>query len=323
MKLRRIWPYVVLLVLVAASVLLFVQRVWVLDWVRLRNYDAPVSVAQLAADTTMTPYAKRLFYVNRPALEDKAAFNQHCADRMEHSVVLGCYHGDRRGIYLYDVADERLAGVKEVTAAHEMLHQAYDRLGQQEKARIHRLLQSFNDSGLTDQSVREKLDLYRQANTPDLVNEMHSIFGTEVADLPTELEAYYQQYFTDRQQVVRLSRQYRTEFERLRQEVASYDMQLAALESQIEAAKEWLDSELAVIRANERELRRGPQGSIESYNAEVRAYNQRIDAYNVRVESVRDDIEQYNSIVAKRNAIAVEERQLQQALDSRLTPVAQ
>ena len=35
--------------------------------------------------------------------------------------------------YIYNVNDERLNGLKEVTAAHEMLHAAYERLPESDK----------------------------------------------------------------------------------------------------------------------------------------------------------------------------------------------
>lgn len=323
MKLRRIWPFILLVAIVGLNIALFMNRVWLMDWLRLRNYSAPAAVSSLATDVTMTSYSERLFYVNHPALEDKASFNQHCADHLEHSAVLGCYHGDRRGIFIYDVTDKRLQGVEQVTAAHEMLHQAYDRLSISEKKRIAGLLQNFNDTQLKDTSVKEKLNLYRQADTVDLTNEMHSIFGTEVSELPAELEDYYKQYFTDRHKVVSFSQQYRAEFDKLKEQVATYDKQLESLQKEIEANKAELDADLATIQAKERQLQRGPGGNVDAYNSEVRAYNRRVDAYNAKVESTRKMIDQYNKIVAERNSIAFAERQLQEALDSRLTPVAQ
>lgn len=319
---RRIWPYVLLVLIIAVNVAIFTQRAWILDWLRLRGYDAPSAIANLAADTTMTPRAERLFYVNHPALEDKTAFNEHCADHLEDSAVLGCYHGDRQGIYVFDITDTRLQGVEQVTAAHEMLHQAYDRLDVKEKERIQGLLQDFNDTQLKDEGIKEKLDLYREADTADLVNEMHSIFGTEVANLPAELEAYYQQYFTDRSKVVRYAQSYRAEFDKLKDQVAAFDEQLSALEKEIETEKSQLEVSLEALRAKESQVQ-ALRGNAEIYNAGVRTYNGMIETYNDRVRNVRTKIDQYNDIVAKRNDIAFAERQLQQALDSRLTPVTQ
>lgn len=323
MKTRRLWPYALFALVMIVNVTVFTQRVWIMDWLRLRSYDAPAPIAALASETSMTPYAERLFYVNHPALENKTAFNQHCADHLEHGAVLGCYHGNRQGIYVYDISDARLHGVEQVTAAHEMLHQAYDRLDGKEKEHIRDLLQAFNDTQLTDENVKEKLELYRQADTVDLINEMHSIFATEIAALPTELEDYYRQYFNDRQKVVAFSQQYRAEFDKLQKQVEAYDAQLASLEKEIEASKNELDDDLDAVQAKERQLQQSSKDDVAAYNAEVRAYNRMVDAYNAKAEVTRAMIDEYNAIVAKRNDIAFAERQLQQALDSRLTPVTQ
>ena len=49
--------------------------------------------------------------------------------------MLGCYILNK-GIYVYDITDDRLAGVRQVTTAHEMLHAAYDRLSVKERAQV-------------------------------------------------------------------------------------------------------------------------------------------------------------------------------------------
>src|SRR3989344_1018679 len=111
------------------------------DWLRLRNYDPPSAIAAIAKADQMTDNAKDLFYVTRPELINQANdFRQACPS-FEQTIVLGCYRsGLSSAIYIYDVPDARLDGVVEVTAAHEMLHSAYDRLGQDEKNRIDGLL---------------------------------------------------------------------------------------------------------------------------------------------------------------------------------------
>jgi hypothetical protein len=40
--------------------------------------------------------------------------------------------------------------------------------------------------------------------SPEMVNELHSILGTQVAGLPPDLESYYARYFTDRTVIVAL-----------------------------------------------------------------------------------------------------------------------
>src|SRR5688500_2058841 len=151
---RRLWPYLLLVVLIAVNAVVWVQRDALADWWRLRDYAPVQDITALVEDTTMTDYAEHLFFVNHPSLENKQAFNEHCADHGEETAVLGCYHGDRRGIYLYAVDDARLEGVRQVTAAHEMLHQAYDRLSGADRKRISKLLQEYYNTGLIEEDVK-------------------------------------------------------------------------------------------------------------------------------------------------------------------------
>ncbi len=50
----------------------------------------------------------------------------------KRNAILGCYNPSSRDIYIYNVTNSELDGVKEVTAAHEMLHAAWERLSESE-----------------------------------------------------------------------------------------------------------------------------------------------------------------------------------------------
>jgi hypothetical protein len=317
---RRFWPYALLVILVAGNLAVWIQRQQIADWWRLRNYQAPASIAQLASDDTMTPYATHLFYVNHPVLEDKQSFNMHCADKSEETAVLGCYHGNRQGIYIYDVTDPRLAGVEQVTAAHEMLHQAYDRLSSKDRQHVDQLLQNYYDTGLQDQDIKAKIESYKQQGA-DVVNEMHSVFGSEVGNLPPELENYYKQYFTNRAKIVAYSSSYQAEFTRRKDQVAQYDAQLSGLKDRINNNKSDLNTKLNALQALQKQISQDVTNKDQNqYNADVSQYNAMVEAYNSELSTTHGLITQYNNIVAQRNDLAVQEQQLQEALDSRLTP---
>src|SRR6266508_2076863 len=179
---RRLWPSLVFVLLIVAGVGLWLTHDQLFDWIATRGYHPSAVVEQLAVNTAMTPYAKRLFYANRPQVEGKQAFNKHCTDPSEQVAVLGCFTGNRFGIYIYDVTDLRLSGVEEVTAAHEMLHQAYQRVGGSGKKRLNNLLQAYYDQKAS-QALKDKIANYKLTEPTEILNEMHSIFGTEAADL--------------------------------------------------------------------------------------------------------------------------------------------
>jgi hypothetical protein len=316
---RRTWPYVLLVLLLAANVVAWSQRQNIADWWRLRNYQAPSDITALATDDTMTSPAQHLFFINHPSLESKENFNKHCSDESKETAVLGCYRGNRQGIYIYAVTDARLEGVRQVTAAHEMLHQAYDRLSAADRNHINSLLEDFYNHGLTDTAVKTKLDSYKTQPGTVLVNEMHSIFGTEVRSLPPELESYYKQYFTDRLKVVSFREAYQGEFTRRQDLVRQYDAQLASLKTQISTNRTTLDQEMNFLAAKEKAINQDISSSNQSaYQADVQAYNTTVTAYNALLTTTRSLITQHNDIVNRRNDLAVQEQQLQQALDSRL-----
>lgn len=318
MKTKRQWlPVLGVCLPLVAIVSLWFNRMALLDWAYLQDYAAPTNIQQLANRTTMTGEGKRLFYVNHPQVQDRAAFNKSCTNKTEQSVVLGCYHGNRAGIYLFNVTDSELDGVKEVTAAHEMLHQAYDRLSPSERKNINAQLEAFYKNGLTDQSVKDQVALYKQTEPNDVDNEMHSLFGTEVANLPASLENYYKQYFSKRSAVTGLYGKYQNAFTSRQQQIAADDAQLKdqkqainSLEASLEQQNKQLEAQRVRMEAYK------SAGNYSAYNAQVSGYNAAIDSYNAQVEDYKAKIAAYNQLVDARNSIALQENNLQQELDS-------
>lgn len=289
----------------------------ILDWWRLRGYTPPAAVSALADKTTMTAYGRHLFYVNRPQLLEGDAFNEKCRSEAEQSIVLGCYIGGDHGIFLFNVTDERLSGVVETTAAHEMLHAAYNRLSSRERRRVDAMLESYYKNGLKDERIKRTIDAYRQSEPRDVVNEMHSIFGTEIATLPSDLETYYQKYFVHRSTVTAMAARYQAEFTSRRDQAKAYDDQLAALKKTISANQEELKSQRSTIEseyARLQQLRTSEDAAV--YNARVDAYNAKVNTYNALLNETQAKINAYNAIVEKRNALALETRELTQALSS-------
>jgi DNA repair exonuclease SbcCD ATPase subunit len=143
----------------------------------------------------MTPEGRSVFFSSTPRLRARAGFTVFCSAK-EKKQILGCYVNGK--IFILRVNRPELATVMEVTAAHEMLHAAYDRLSADERRRIDGLTRSFYAAS-KDPELKEIVERYPEA---ERVNELHSLLGTQVADLDGELERYYRQYFGDRSRVV-------------------------------------------------------------------------------------------------------------------------
>lgn len=317
---KRLSTITLSLLVLAVPIVVYAQRQAIFDWARLRDYSPPSAIAQLTSDDTMTDKARHIFYVNHPALVAQAAdFRKDCPQN-EQTIVLGCYRPIQNGIFVYDVQDPRLNGVHEVTAAHEMLHAAYDRLSSKDKNYVNGLLQSYYDTQ-TDQRITDTINAYKKSEPNDVVNEMHSIFGTEIANLPAPLENYYEQYFTNRAAVVAFSASYEGEFTGRIATIAGYDQQLAAMKQSIDGQEADLKNLLSQIESDRARLDRlKSSGDFAAYNAAVPGFNAQITAYNSGVTRLKSDIDSYNALVQTRNNLAAELRSLDNAIDTRLTP---
>ena len=291
----------------------------IIDWWHLRDYTPSQEIADLATNAGFSDLGRKLFYVYDPKLMQKSEFAQKCTVGAE-TIVLGCYIS-HQSINLFDIQDERLAGGKEVTAAHEMLHAAYDRLSPQEQDKLESLLvDTFNN--LHDKRIEEIVKTYERRDRTVVANELHSILGTDVRDLPGPLEDHYRQYFSDRSKVVTLAEKYNDEFAKREDEIASYDTQLSSIQGeivQLESSLRLQKDALERMRADLEALKNTP----DSYNASVVSYNARVRAYNKDVDTLKAKVSSYNKLVEERNNIAVEERELVNAIDTRVEQLGQ
>lgn len=292
----------------------FWQRWNIYDAWRLNGYAPSTQVVTLADETSVNETGRKLFYVNHPKLETKTEFRQNCPTG-EQTIVLGCFV-PFQGIYLQNIDDQRLAGVMQVTAAHEMLHAAYQRLSMSEKKRVGALLDA-EFAKLKDERIKNTIEDYKKAGA-DISNELHSILATEVRELSPELETYYKRYFTDRYKVVAFSEHYEAAFTSRKAQVAEYDKQLASIKQQIDNLTAELDTDEQALNAKQEEMNKlAKANNIQQYNAQVPVFNAMVQAYNNKVSRVRSLIDTYNDIVKKRNDIALEESELVKAIDSR------
>ncbi len=308
-----------------AAMLSILPLVWwkasaIEDWVKLLNYTAPAPVASIASQVTMTDYAKHLFYVNHPKLDSNTQnFRQDCPED-EQTIVLGCYMAGESGIAIYDVQDPRLAGVQQVTAAHEMLHAAYDRLSRADKKNINNLLQNYYDNDLHDQRLIDIINLYKKTEPNGLLNEMHSIFGTEVTSLPPSLESYYKKYFVNRSAVVALANQYQSVFTQNRQQLADINQKISDLKSQLSDEQSIIASQETSLKSESDRLQAlKNSGDINTYNEGVDPFNNRVAAYKALVAKYNAQVAEINDLVTSYNNLAHTQNSLYKALDTRVS----
>ncbi len=293
------------------------QRYTVTDWWKLRNYKPAPVIASMADAASLSDKGRKIFYVNNPELKPKTNFRSFC-DIAEQSIVLGCYLSTQN-IYILDVTDDRLEGVEQVTAAHEMLHAAWDRLSNSDKKKLTKLLYT-EEAKLTDQRIKDTLASYRQSGGESIIpNEMHSIFGTELRNLSPELEQHYKQYFKSRSVVVALAESYAAAFTEREAKIAEFDTELNNLKAEIDKFEVELKSQSASLDAEYQNMLSLRQSNPSLYNSKVNEFNLQVRSYNQQAGKADKLVEEYNQIVEQRNAIAGEEKELIQAIDTRAT----
>ena len=311
--------FVLFVVLVLAGTTIANNRWQLYDWWRMRGRSVNNDIRQLSVDSSMSTSASKIFFSAHPdIITDKSDFAAKCEGN-ERTIVLGCFvHGSK--IYIYDVKDERLNGAEVVTAAHEMLHAAYQRLSVGKKSEINKLL-DIEFGKVTNQRIIEVMDNYRN-NGADIQNELHSILPTELETLSPELETYFAKYFVDRKAVFEVSQRYENEFNVRQKTVEALEQELKNIQGAITTKESELEQELSSIYGERDRLDNLISGgSIDKYNSSVAGFNSRIDEYNASADELQALINRYNDTVTKRNELSIEQNALLESIDTRIKPL--
>ena len=163
-------------------------------------YVASSEVRKLAAASNLTADGERVLLSGQPQVMAAGAFDKACNVGHE-DFITGCeFSGTPPSIYLFRVTEPSLAGLAEVTAAHEMLHVVWDAMSDQ----VHGAFEPLLDEEYTRHkaTLGPRLDTYGKLSKAEWYSELHSIVGTEVAVLDPTLTAHYDSYLKDRAQLV-------------------------------------------------------------------------------------------------------------------------
>ena len=263
-----------------------------------------------------------IFYLaaSRTGIVDRTTFNNACGSLLnEKTVILGCYDPASKRIFVYNIDDQQLDGIRETTASHEMLHAAYDRLLPYEKPRIERLLQEQRKK-ITDQRILDLIASYEQSEPTEIVNELHSIFGTEVRSLTPELEQYYRRYFSDRQKVIDLKEKYEQVFSDLENRQNQLVSELDNLAASVNTRSEQYELDLATFNDDVETFNSWAATAAVS-ESDFYARRSRLVARGDELETTRQginsDIERYNSLKRELDSLNLQAEELNHSIDSK------
>lgn len=317
----RLWPLVTTVLFFAALVWIWLNQQLIVDSARYWQYSPSGQIASLSERIEFTDKGKFLFYATHPQMEGKSTFNDRCGSHEHNAAILGCYASDR--IYIYDVTDERLDGIKEVTAAHEMLHAAYQRMSQSEKDSVNALLETEYEKMKSDESLAERMAFYARTEPGERSNELHSIIGTEVGSVSPELERHYAKYFSNRAIVVGLYGDYHQEFTILEQQKRALEMQIDGLKSDIDTSTAAYKRRLAIVEAEIEAFKNREYTSQAQLDRDQAELESRIDAVNAERERINAQITKRNLLIEKYDQTITQSNELYQSIDSKLSPAPQ
>ena len=306
--------------------LLFGASLWtafnwqlVVDYASVYDFTPDQEIKALVADSGMSKKGEFHFYSSYPKITDAEEFNSACQRQERSSPILGCYVPKTNRIFIYNVDNQDLKGIKEVTAAHEMLHVAYSRLSQRERDWLEPRLEAAY-SRLANDKLRTRMDYYAKAEPGEKLNELHSILPTEYADLGQELNDYYAKYFDNRQAAIEL--------------YSDYSQVFYELEDEARGLESKLESDVKQINADTSQY----QADIQMFNQEVATFNQRASsgyfksqtefnsarsvlvartyAFEARKTALDQKIDEYNVNVDRLNQLGLKIDKLNKSIDS-------
>lgn len=313
---------VVTLISVAITLILLVNRQHIVDTISVWQYKPTNEISAFVDRTGMSDDGEFLFFASQPSLEGTQTFNDKCARIEKSTAILGCYDG--RSIYVYDVPNPKLDGIREVTSAHEMLHAAYLRLSSAERKNVDALVETEYAKLSIDSEFAERMAFYARTEPGERDNELHSIIGTEVAVVSPALEQHYTNYFDDRSKVVALHTQYASIFASLQARGEELSAQLTAIAASIEQRTATYNSDVDRLNKDIASFNARANSGGFSSQSEFNSQRSGLIARASSLESLRAAIgqerERYEALRVELISIASESEALNQSIDSSLAP---
>ena len=249
-QLKNIIIGVAIILTGVAGFLIYQNRVFISDWFSSLSFAATPEFSTIENAIDLTDSAKITLRATHPSLESRDDFNENCNSHDKGVSILGCFTNNR--IYIYNVTNSTLKGVRESTMSHELLHALWERLPDAEKSTVTtQLTNVYNDEKYHDLLAAD-LELYPES---ERIDELHSRVGTEIADLPSELETYYAKYFKDQDKVV-----------------SFYDSYVAPF-NELENRAETLLTKHEAMLAEIDEKTKAYQADFEKFSADVDEFN--------------------------------------------------
>ena len=282
-------------VALAAVVYFVFDYNYFMDLIVARNYTPSAQMQTLIDDVALTKNGNRIMRASLPVLQNADDFNRNCGDMEEDTASLGCYVDGK--IYIYDIENDELKGIKQAVLAHELLHAVWKRTSVIERNRLGVYLDDVYNEHLD--SLSEHMKYYPEDSYLD---ELHSIIGTQVAldEMPQALAQHYEKYLENQGKIVEYYNTYSNRFAEIQTRLEELSAEIQKMRSEIDREtesynKKYNQLESEIIAFNNR-VNRG-LGTLDEYqelNSRKLALREEYDELNAKVDKVNELIAEYN-----------------------------
>jgi len=304
--------------LLAFALIFFVDFVAVVDTFIGMNYVPSTELAQIIENDSLTTKATRILKASRPELLGPDEFNTKCYSGLEHeSSVLGCYADNK--IYVYDIDNEKLTGIKETVLAHELLHAVWHRMPIEERQALYADLEKVYAEQFDE--LGDHMAGYDESQHYD---ELHSIIGTQIAKeaLTPALREHFAEYFSNQDGLITYYNAYNGKFKALEDRAEELSVKIEENRSKIDQmANEYETESLDLVNNIQSFNKRAANGGFvdrASFNAERNELIIRQNRLQEKYQSISNLIEETNTMINEYNDSVVEVGKLYDSVNSRI-----
>lgn len=162
---------------------------------------------------------------------------------------------------------------------------------------------------------------YYERTEPDAItNELHSILGTELKDVGSELETYYAKYFKDRQIILGLHAKYDEVYNGLNRRANELFGSMETLSTSIQTRSTVYSTEVAQLSSEITDFNNransGDFSSVAQFNRERAVLVARSAKLDSDRAAINADIATYNGMYEEYQTISSQIERLNNSLDS-------
>ena len=320
----------IIFALLGLSAIYFVDATYIRDQITAMLFVPSAEVIALKDQIDLTKDGNRILLASEPQLETRDSFNENCKSHDESISVLGCYASGK--IHVYNIENAELAGVNEVTLAHEFLHAVWARLPSSEKSRLEPLINKLYE--LNKDKLHDRLINYDES---DWIDELHSIIGTELTyfsepcNVPCAINIefnplidHYNKYFQNRDKILSLYANYNSKFESLQKEAEETREKIDTLKAEIESKNDEYVKKVDNLNVKVADLKlraeNGYFSSVSAFNAERNRLNAEIDSTNDLYYESISMTDEVNALISAYNSNILRTKDLSESMNSNITP---